>query len=306
MKLYFTLWIILFMLDTNAKTVAIIDMPISRNYLSPQLSKKVQKIYNMSNPAETFKNCDGIVENFEKFFSYSLLGQYDKLNSLKYLNQFESFAYQIHGYHILGLVAHNTNHQIYFIGVNPPISKKYLRKIDQYINTDLEEEFIFIKKHLIKIKPDFVNISGSKSIDDNLFFLKENKINDITAMKYSNRIFKKWSMFWKQLISSLPNTTFVVSAGNGGSDWQSDKVEFNSISIKATTPANIKLDNIIVVGSKHLGKLSPFSSYGEVVDAYENGEKVISYIPCGTKNTLRLTGTSQATAIRTNRLLRAK
>jgi hypothetical protein len=279
-------------------------MPISRKNLTEKLNSKVISIYNLQEPKQLFKKCDLISKQFETFFEYSLAGNINKLNELSFINYFEDFAYQVHGYHILDIVAAGVNPQIDFIGVSPPIAKKHLKNIKHYVEIELTEELKFIDKHLSRIKPDIVNISGSESVDDNIFFFESNGISTKLAKAYSKKIFFKWEKFWTKIIKNHSQTTFVVSAGNGGRDWKSDLIGKMGHFELITTPANIKLPNIIVVGSKNQNTLSPFSNYGEMVRVYENGEGVSGFIPCKKYNKLKLTGTSQSTAIHTNRLLK--
>ena len=251
-----------------------------------------------------FKNCDVVGEEIEKYFEYGLQKKYHKMKKLKYLDQYEAFANFFHGYHVLDTVAKDNDAKIYFIGVRPAIGASDLSGLNQYLDHDLEKEFQHITKYLLKIKPDFVNISGSESIDVNESFFLKNNMNKADSQKYAKVIFNKWNTFWKRTIKSLPKTTFVVSAGNGGSDWVGDKLLKKSQLKTQTTPATLNLQNTLIVSSKGSDGVSSFSNYGDIVSAAELGEMHLANVPCQGRRQVRLTGSSQATAIHTSKLLR--
>lgn len=296
----FTLYI---SIKAHAQTVVIIDMPIKRELLTKELSSKVLSINNMSQPENIRADCGEISKSFEQFFTYSLKEQFEKISTLKFINDFEGFAYAIHGYHILDLVVKNSTPKVHFIGVRPPISFKHLKNIQKYIDINLEMEFQFIRKHLKRIRPDIVNISGSETIDDNLFFFESHNVPKEKSALYSKQIYEKWKDFWTKTITLFPNTKFVVSAGNGGRDWIGDEINLKNNQKLTPTPANVDLPNVIVVGSKKKNTLSPFSNYGDLIDVHEDGEEVSAFIPCALRPSLKLTGTSQSTAIYTNKLI---
>ncbi len=107
------------------------------------------------------------------------------------------------------------------------------------------------------------------------------------------------------IIRNSPHVTFVIAAGNGGMDVsKSTKNRYY--------PASYDLPNIVAVGSLDLkGKKLTTSNYGDTIDAWEIGLNVVSTVPngiCWHKSTynclMRMSGTSQATAIATGKLLR--
>jgi hypothetical protein len=284
--------------------VVIIDMPVLKENFSLSVQKRIAGIYNMHAPMKTFDNCKDIGEEIEKYFEYGLKKQAHKIKNLKYIDRFEAFANFFHGYHVLNTVAENNNESIYIIGVRPAITATELTNIDRYLNHELEKEFIHISKTLLKIKPDFVNVSGSESIDINENFFLQNNVSKDDSLKYAKIIFNKWNEFWKRTIKSLPKTTFVVSAGNGGSDWIGDKLVKGSQVKTQTTPATLNLPNIVTISSISTTGISSFSNYGKLVAAEELGEMYSANIPCVGKKRVKLTGSSQATAIHTSKLLR--
>lgn len=97
------------------------------------------------------------------------------------------------------------------------------------------------------------------------------------------------------VILDTPNTIFVVAAGNGAQNLDENCNYF---------PACYLFRNILIVGALGTnGKRYPISNYGNVVDAWELGENVLSTLPNGTGY---LTGSSIATAIHTGKLVYAK
>lgn len=87
---------------------------------------------------------------------------------------------------------------------------------------------------------------------------------------------------------------FIVAAGNNGEDIS--KVKFY--------PASYELKGVTVVGALDaLGWVAKGSNYGSVVKAWELGDKVLSTLPSGHKGFF--SGTSQATAIATGKLLKS-
>lgn len=292
------------MLACSTNKVVIIDMPILKKNLPLDTKNQIVEVYNMTTPKARFVNCEKVGNEIEKYFEYLLNEESNKISTLMYTQRFEDFVNFFHGYHILNTVARSTNTKIYYIGLRPSISSKDLDRLQHYIEVDIDKELNFISKKLLDIKPDIVNLSGSESIDVNeSFFIKEG-MNKKIAYKTSKIIFDKWNNFWKKTISSLPNTRFIVSAGNGESDWVGDELHLASKLKTQTTPATIGLPNIVAVGSKNTKGLSLFSNYGNLVKEYKNGEFVLAQIPCDKKGSIKFTGTSQATAIHTNKLLK--
>lgn len=96
-------------------------------------------------------------------------------------------------------------------------------------------------------------------------------------------------------ILEAPKTTFIVAAGNDNRDVAQDRY----------SPAMYHLPNMVVVGSLKTDRTkAPTSNFGPLVDAWEVGEAVSSTLPGG----LRLgemSGTSQATAVHTGKVIKA-
>lgn len=90
--------------------------------------------------------------------------------------------------------------------------------------------------------------------------------------------------------------TMVLAAGNNGKD----------LTNKPYYPAVLPLKNKIVVGSLDFDSKKPHASsnYGKEVSVWERGENLLSTLPNGHEG--YLTGTSQATAIHTGKLIKAR
>jgi len=96
------------------------------------------------------------------------------------------------------------------------------------------------------------------------------------------------------LIRFHPRTTFVLAAGNEGHDLDRDCNYY---------PACYLLGNEKIVGNvTETGAMVTSSNYGNVLSAVEVGDNVLSTAPNG--GMTHSTGTSQATAIRTGKLIK--
>lgn len=96
-------------------------------------------------------------------------------------------------------------------------------------------------------------------------------------------------------ISKNKQITFIVAAGN----------ENKNLDVDFFYPASYNFKNIRVVGSLGLdNKKLKSSNYGKVITYWEIGDYIYSTLPNGRYG--RLTGTSQATAIVTGKLVKIK
>lgn len=287
----------------RTKKVLVIDMPVDKDLLPSETKRKVKFIANLVEPKRSFENCSEVLRELELFFEFGLKGSLEKIETLKHAGSFESFSHYAHGYHILNLVAADSDADIFHIGLRPTILKEELNDLQKYLSRALPAEFNFISSHVKQLRPHIINISGSETIEENYDFFLENGYPPEEAKKIATKIYGMWNDFWKELIKSNPDITFNVSAGNGGRDWIGDELTFKSNETRLPTPANINLPNVKVIGSKNDYGLSSFSNYGQLVYQFEKGEGVAALIPCeGKLQPLKLTGTSQSTAIYTNKM----
>jgi len=96
------------------------------------------------------------------------------------------------------------------------------------------------------------------------------------------------------VIRDNPQVLFVVAAGNENKDIDIPENHYY--------PASYPLKNVIVVGNvDKRGNRVPSSNWGKKVDFVEDGDNVKSFLPGGKEG--RMTGTSQATAIHTGKML---
>lgn len=108
----------------------------------------------------------------------------------------------------------------------------------------------------------------------------------------------------RQAIASSVKTVFVVAAGNEAKDMTLPENRYY--------PASYELPNLFVVGNvNQAGTRSPSSNYGDPRIIWEVGEKVRSTMPCvNSQGGLHydcegdMTGTSQATAVHTGKLIK--
>lgn len=126
--------------------------------------------------------------------------------------------------------------------------------------------YCLTKANLLKV--DFINYSSTGNIN----YLREYEL-------------------LKKVTSN--GTKVIVAAGNQGESLKYTKIY----------PAEYQLDNIIVVGNlDHNGEKHRTSNYGWPGMVWEHGTDTYSTLPNGKYG--RLTGTSMATAVHTNRLLK--
>lgn len=106
----------------------------------------------------------------------------------------------------------------------------------------------------------------------------------------------------RKVINSAKKTLFVVAAGNRSVNMTTSGNKFY--------PASYELPNIIVIGNLSQNGItrSPTSNYGDPRIIWEVGENLNSTMPClnnkiGYNCEGEMTGTSQATAVHTGRLV---
>lgn len=99
-----------------------------------------------------------------------------------------------------------------------------------------------------------------------------------------------------KVYQSAKRTTFIVAAGNEGHDLDRECDQYPVCYSR-------QLDNVISVGSTESnGVKAPLSNYGRAVETWEVGVNVEGYKPKG--GTIRYSGTSQATAAHTGKVVR--
>ena len=217
-----------------------------------------------------------------------------------------------HGMHTLGLVTRNLKHaKIYTIGLSRTEGSE-LKNTAQYIK-QIETNMSEIRKVIANQKIDLVNLSASESIEENTADLRGAGLDADDARKRASQIVSTWEVEWTKTLSQFPETLFIVAAGNGGVEGTGINFDQVKDSAKLPLPARLQTPNMVVVASSPKSILpdsenclSHFSNYGaSLAQITVGGEEVESWAPCTSKPTLKLTGTSQSTALVTNLLARA-
>lgn len=112
---------------------------------------------------------------------------------------------------------------------------------------------------------------------------------DIVNMSYYGVDFSEVEY---NIMRNNPKVTFVTCAGNDGKILAGETCVY---------PACYRLPNVVVVGSKHGGKLAETSNWGGKVNAWEDGTGAYSTLPGGEEG--YMSGTSMSTAIHTGKLV---
>jgi subtilisin family serine protease len=174
-----------------------------------------------------------------------------------------------HGTHVSGTIAARGDNDVGIVGVAPESKLMELRALDANgggLDSDIAEAFRYAGAHGARVVNASLGGSGSSQTLD-------------------------------AAISAYPNTLFVVSAGNGGSDEIGDDNDAANV-----WPCNSPNPNVICVGaSNNRDERGTFSNYGaETVDLFAPGVKILSTIPFDTvehfesQQYLFFDGTSQA------------
>jgi len=210
-----------------------------------------------------------------------------------------------HGYHILSLVAEGlTSTSLYYLGVHaPPLARVGIVDVDAYINEHIGKDIQAVRQALQTYRIRLVNISSSDSYQENKEDLMTGGWKQAEAEAQALRIMEAWKQGWLGLLAEFPEVTFVVPSGNGSTDWVGDKLD-GAKPQSFVLPAMLPNKNLVKVASLAPTEcLSAFSNYHpDLVDVAVSGEEVSARVPCATKPRLKLTGTSQSTALMTHYL----
>lgn len=107
--------------------------------------------------------------------------------------------------------------------------------------------------------------------------------DDAERAALSREIFGALREGLEQAIASAPEILFVAGAGN----------EDNDVAFSEYVPAGLKAPNLITIGAVNAaGRPTSFTSFGQGVKLYANGQQVESFLPGGKR--VRLSGTSMA------------
>ena len=107
--------------------------------------------------------------------------------------------------------------------------------------------------------------------------------NPRSAERRAAQAYGIWRDSIENAIRSAPDTLFVCAAGNSN----------HNAAFAQDVPASLHLPNLITVGAVNkMGMETGFTSFGDTVVVYANGDQVESYVPGGSK--MRMSGTSMA------------
>ena len=182
----------------------------------------------------------------------------------------DGLHYDVTGYGGVDVLGHGTN-IIGIISKNLDTTKYCIRSIKWFHTVETSKNYVDLIKGyselMTNMSPAFVNMSlaGSNYV-----------INEFRAMQ--------------NLLNK--GATVVVAAGNASKNLDETCDVFPSCYRFNTTKYRV----VTSIRSRHPLQLHPFSNYGKVVTDYENGNYVCGFGIC-------MTGTSQATAILTRKLI---
>jgi thermitase len=160
--------------------------------------------------------------------------------------------------------------------------------------TGLIEQYAKNGNYCIQVYKYFQeSVKGQVNLDRELLALHEAIKNGVDIVNFSGggpQLNEEESL----IIKNHPEVTFVVAAGNDGRDLDDPFYEYY--------PAQLFYKNMIVVGGLDvMGNKVPSSNYSRRIKTKELGENVRSTYPDG--QFAYLSGTSQATAIATGKLV---
>ncbi len=287
-------------------TTLILDMGVRADVV-----KKLYSI-NLSEQSKNFSQiydhetqCEKPLKGLENYFTNALKGEALDL-PVQDLKSQQNALYAAHGYHILGLIHEGTKRsKVIHFGLHNP-SSQLVKDVPAYIKL-VQSEFDAIHKILASSKVDFVNYSQSESVDEIEQDFIEVGVKGDEARNRANQVYQTWLTEWRRLTYDFPHVAFIVSAGNGGTDWIGDDLQpVESKMNGQSVPASLSSSNVLAVGSVKEGSSCPslFSNYGSQVVLYAQGENIESWSGCSAKKRFRLTGSSQATALVTNYLMK--
>jgi subtilisin family serine protease len=105
----------------------------------------------------------------------------------------------------------------------------------------------------------------------------------VERKRRASEMFAIWRDGIESAIRNAPNTLFVCVAGNSNRD----------AGFSQDVPASLHLPNLVTVGAVDAaGKETDFTSYGDTVVLYANGDEIESYVPGGSR--MKKSGTSTA------------
>lgn len=221
----------------------------------------------------------------------------------------EHTLYRAHPFHLSELITKDADGVVLalFGSHDPdPADEKDTAKYVERLHT----EFGKFRELLASFRPAFVSYSQSDSLEEIRDDLLSVDMKPADAEAAAQRIYTTFAEEWTRTLAEFPDVTFVVSAGNGGSAGIGYKLEPHGQNGRGAMPASLVVKNLIVAGSYRDAGGSPvpsrFSNYGSLVQVYAKAERVEAASGCAERPRVKLTGTSQATAMVTNFLVKER
>lgn len=232
----------------------------------------------------------------------------EKAKDQKFMSELSKFGNFVHGTHVAGIAAKESNAMILAAKLIPtevkPFVEARIKNMDKENNREkimaalfkalavqqmnlLEEIGFYINEKQASIANGSfgTGFKQAKMITDIVFrivhFRKPTEEeSDKTARMFLSAVLEQGS----RMLNAAPKTLFVFAAGNDGTNND----------IYPTSPTNIKAENTISVAATYEREfLAPFSNYGvEMVDVAAPGMLIDSAIPGN--DHLKVSGTSQA------------
>lgn len=221
----------------------------------------------------------------------------------------EHALYRAHPFHLSELITKgNDNVVVALFGSHDPDPADE-KDAEKYV-ARLHEEFKKFRELLTSFRPAFVSYSQSDSLGEIRDDLIAEGLQEKDAASTAQRIYSTFAEEWTRTLAEFPDVMFVVSAGNGGSSGIGYKLAPYGQDGQGALPASLVVKNLIVAGSYRevAGATVPsrFSNYGSLVQVYAKAERVESASGCAEHPRVKLTGTSQATALVTNFLVKER
>ncbi len=258
--------------------------------------------------ADLGKNCGANLKKIEDFFSALLASRAPPFElDEPTVRNLEQSLWKTHGYHVLGLVqAGLRKSQVIMLPMHPPPSVlDGISDHKKYIASVVLPEMVSLYRMVREQLPDLVLVATSDTFEENERDLRTGGYQPNDAKIAAEEIMGALIGAWTTLISDFPQVRFVVPVGNGGADSIGDRLESRMLR-HGPIPAVLPFANLLRVASFEKRKdscLSAFSNFGvEGSDVAAKGREVESWAPCGEHPSVRLSGTSQASAKVTNYL----